>query len=108
MKDGLEGWATIMGNQGTTFLKEGGNTFKVVKETILTESFDISAPTSDKKKVHETTRKLKVGEILEVRQYGKKQEDTGLTRMKCRVQTDGLVGWVTMLGNTGIKFVETA
>merc|ERR1711957_252644 len=25
MKDGVEGWITVAGNQGTTFLKEGGN-----------------------------------------------------------------------------------
>ncbi|CAE7247041.1 ycf3 [Symbiodinium sp. CCMP2592] len=43
LADGTEGWATISGNQGTDYLQDGGGTFKVVKETLLTDDFEIGA-----------------------------------------------------------------
>merc|ERR1712113_1187734 len=66
MKDDLEGWITVSGNQGTTFLEDGGNVFKVVTETILTECFalDGSGAQDASRKVKDVTRKLKVGEVL--------------------------------------------
>mmetsp|Transcript_156952 Transcript_156952/g.285652 ORF Transcript_156952/g.285652 Transcript_156952/m.285652 type:complete len:771 (-) Transcript_156952:163-2475(-) len=104
MKDGLEGWITLKGNQGSVFLEEGGGTFKVVKETILTESFEIGASKETGKKFKD--RKLKEGELLEVCEWPTKQESTGLTRMMCRAMSDGLVGWATTVGNTGNVFIE--
>merc|ERR1719498_1350798 len=68
MNDGTEGWVTPVGNQGTIFLEDGGNIFKVVKETILTGSFVIGENTKQK------DRKLKVGEVVEVREWAKKEE----------------------------------
>mmetsp|Transcript_9346 Transcript_9346/g.16265 ORF Transcript_9346/g.16265 Transcript_9346/m.16265 type:complete len:1041 (-) Transcript_9346:62-3184(-) len=101
LSDGVEGWLTPVGNQGTVFLKEGGGTMKVVKETILTGSFKIGDK-DDKK-----TKKLKAGEIVEVREWGRKDDATGLTRTKVRVKSDGTIGWVTSIGNTGITFLQT-
>merc|ERR1719231_1464635 len=100
MNDDLEGWVTPVGNQGTVFLQDGGDKFKVVKETILTGSFVIGEDTKTK------DRKLKVGEICHVREWAKKEEASGLMRMKVRLQSDGQVGYVTTVGNTGIKFLE--
>merc|ERR1712012_339323 len=62
MEDGLEGWITVQGNQGSMFLQEGGNVFKVIKETILTESFEIQATKEKVRRVRDLTRKLKPGE----------------------------------------------
>jgi len=104
VKDDITGWVTIQGNQGTAYLKEGGGEYKVIKETLLTESFEIGAAPKDVKK--KTSRKLKVGEVMLVREWDKKDETTGLTRMKIKTKSDGLVGYVTTMGNTGIKFVE--
>mmetsp|Transcript_39347 Transcript_39347/g.83859 ORF Transcript_39347/g.83859 Transcript_39347/m.83859 type:complete len:928 (-) Transcript_39347:89-2872(-) len=98
-----EGWVTVKGNQGSVFVKEGGNNYKVVKETILTENFELD--TKSDKKSKEVTRKLKPGELLEVRQFSKKSS-TGMTRMKCRAMSDGMVGWVTTVGTSGTKFLE--
>jgi len=100
MKDNVEGWVTPVGNRGTIFMEEGGNLFKVAKETILTGSFVIGEDKGFK------DRKLKVGEILEVKEWARKEENSGLERMKVRVKSDGQIGWVTSMGNTGIKFVE--
>merc|ERR1712187_150929 len=100
MQDNIEGWVTVQGNMGTVFLKEGGGAFKVVKETIMTEPFDVGA-VKDKdasKKVRDTTRKLKPGEIVDVREWPKK-DDAGITRMQCRARIDGYLGWATTVGN---------
>lgn len=99
--DDMEGWVTPVGNQGTVFLKEGGNMFKVVKETILTGSFVIGDDATGQK-----DRKLKVGEVVEVQEWAKKEEKSGLMRMKVRVKSDGQLGYATSVGNTGIKFLE--
>merc|ERR1712137_657253 len=81
MKDDLEGYITVSGNGGTTFLQEGGRLFKVVKETVMTDNFDLDeAPIKgdvepkevgkvEPGKVTSTARKLKVGEVVEVREY---------------------------------------
>merc|ERR1712136_423973 len=82
MKDGVQGWVTLAGNQGSKFLEEGGNTFKVVKETILTESFGLetSASKESTRKLRDTTRKLKEGEFVEVREWPRKEPTSGLMR----------------------------
>jgi Ca2+-binding EF-hand superfamily protein len=99
MSDGVEGWVTPVGNQGTVFLQDGGDKFKVVKETILTGSFVIGEETETK------DRKLQVGQTVDVQEWAKKEEASGLMRMKVRA-SDGQVGFVTSVGNTGIAFLE--
>merc|ERR1719203_54586 len=106
MRDDLEGWATVTGNQGTIFLREGGNLFKVVKDTILTDTFGLTADKESSRKLKDTTRKVKEGEVLEVYEWPRKEEASGLTRMKAKVKSDGAVGWVTTTGNQGTVFAE--
>merc|ERR1712060_810227 len=110
IKDGTEGYVTVSDDAGAVFLREGGKIFKVVKETILTESFDLEDDLrrSRPRKRRVATRKLKVGELVEVREYPKKEEKSGLTRMKCKAKTDGRLGWATTLGNAGAVFLEVA
>jgi len=110
IKDGTEGYVTVSDDAGAVFLREGGKIFKVVKETILTESFDLEddAPKEQAPEKKVATRKLKVGELVEVREYPKKEEKSGLTRMKCKAKTDGRLGWATTLGNAGAVFLEVA
>jgi len=107
MKDGLEGWITTSGNSGTVFLKEGGNMWKVVKETILTEAFDVGE-SREVTQVRETVRKLKPGELLQVYEWPRTDEVSGLTRMKAKVKSDGSMGWVTTVGNQGTTFAALA
>lgn len=106
MKDNLEGWITTAGNQGTVFLQEGGNVFKVVKETILTESFDLESKKEETRKLKDTTRKLKEGEMLQMYEWPMKDEKSGVLRMKGKVLSDGSVGWVTTTGNQGKVFLQ--
>merc|ERR1712066_1200164 len=82
MSDGVEGWISVEGNQGTKYLVDCTGNFKVVKETILTDGFDL-AEKSATRSLHQQNRKLVVGETVEVREWPKKEEKSGLTRMKC-------------------------
>jgi len=103
--DGVEGWLTPVGNQGTVYLDEGGHMFKVVKETILTNCFVIGTDKEETRKLKESTRKVKVGEVVECCEWARKDEN-GLERMKVRVKSDDTIGWATSVGNTGIVFLE--
>jgi len=109
LKDQVEGWVTPVGNQGTLFLeeREGGLTMKVVKETILTPTFAIAGEgvKEETRKLKNTTRKLKEGELVEVREWMRKEEASGLMRMKVRT-TSGQIGWATAVGNSGAVFLE--
>lgn len=101
-----EGWVTAVGNQGTVFLVDGGSTYKVVKDTILTEEFTLESTSEETRKLKDTTRKLKPGEVVEVLEWPREEEVSGLMRMKVRAKSDGASGWATEKGNTGIVFLE--
>lgn len=108
MADNVEGWVTVESTKGSQFLVEGGSTYKVVKETILTDAFDLS-DTADKEKsmkLKDVTRKLKPDGLVDVLEWPRKDEQSGITRMQCRTKTDALVGWATTVGNSGIVFLE--
>jgi len=118
VKDGSIGWITVAGNQGKTFLEEGGNLYKVRKETPLTErppTGDVakaeaaggggggekgSHKAKDEKdtqcsgnKVVRLLRKGEVVEILEWERVGDEEEEKAAARIKARAKVDGVVGW---------------
>jgi len=97
-KDGATGWITALGDEGSVFCKQGGSFFKVIKETVLTESMDAGVGSSN--------RKLRNGEVLELLEFPQKEEKSGLMRMKAKARTDGAVGWVTTVGNTDTVFID--
>merc|ERR1712113_830365 len=100
MSDGLEGFITIRGNiSGADFVTDGGHLFIVVKDTILTPNLGLEGGG--------TTRKLREGDIVKVREWARKEEKSGLMRMKCQVKSNGVVGWVTTVGNQGSVYVES-
>lgn len=108
MSDGAEGWVSVSGNQGTIFLKDGGHLFKVVKETILTESFALDGQSAKEatRRLRDEPRKLKTNELVQVRSWMKKEEKSGLMRMKCRAISDGAIGWATVVGNAGTVYLQ--
>lgn len=105
MKDDQEGWVTMAGNKGGRFLEEGGNTFKVVKDTVLGESFEpgpcLGDPPGD------SSRTLKEGELVEVRQWPRREPESGTMRAQCRALSDGRTGWATSADSTGTIFLQT-
>eukprot|EP00927_Polykrikos_kofoidii_P053469 TRINITY_DN4803_c1_g3_i1.p1 TRINITY_DN4803_c1_g3~~TRINITY_DN4803_c1_g3_i1.p1 ORF type:complete len:785 (+),score=255.80 TRINITY_DN4803_c1_g3_i1:320-2356(+) len=110
LRDAIDGWVTPVGNQGTVFLQEGDLIMKVAKETILTADFDVGGSMQAKhqtRKLKDPTRKLKEGELVEVREWMKK-DASGLMRMRVKTRSDGRVGWATAVGNAGAVFLELA
>merc|ERR1712060_259008 len=108
MKDGIEGYITVAGTQGSIFLEDGGSVFKVKQETILTDSFELmtDAAKDSARKLKDTTRKLKPNELVDVYEWPKKEEKSGLMRMRCKAKSDGACGWATTVGNEGKVFME--
>ena len=51
---------------------------------------------------------LKEGELVEVREWMKKDESSGLMRTKVKTKTGGHIGWATAIGNSGNVFLELA
>jgi len=103
LKDDVVGWVSAVGNAGTVFLKEGGRQFKVIKETSLTEAFEIEG----KEELKEPAApKLKVGEVVEVQEWPKKEPNSGFLRLKVRRKSDGAVGWATSTGRQGAAFLK--
>jgi len=92
LSDGAEGWVSVAGNLGTTFLIEGGTSFKVVKETTLTECFEF-----DDVGTGAAPKKLQKADILDVLDWPER-EKTGALRMKCRLRRDGSAGFATVQG----------
>merc|ERR1719150_199712 len=56
--DTSEGWITVKGNQETVYLEDCAATFKVVKETILTDAFDLSEKKEVTRSLHQSNKKL--------------------------------------------------
>lgn len=105
-KDGKTGFVTVQGNAGTNYLEVGGDRFQVVKETILTDSIDLSLGSESVRKLKGSERKLKEGEVLEAIEFARKDEASGLMRMKVKTQSDGVMGWATVVGNQGTAFLQ--
>jgi len=99
--DGTVGYVTVKSNSGSITLLQGGDRLKVVKETSLAESLEVSGPAAK-----EPLRQLKVGEILEYLDEEKKDEVSGLLRVKVRAQNDKACGWASKVGNQGTVFLQ--
>jgi len=107
LKDDSEGWVSPTGNAGTIFIKDGGRQFKVMKETILTDSFELDgeAPKADEAAAPGevlSKRKLKAGEVLDALIWPR-TDKAGLVRLKVRAQSDSATGWATAVGNQAGK-----
>jgi len=98
VKDHKEGWATIVGNQGTVYLKPCGHFLACVKEAVMTSELSVA----DSK----TIRRISKGEILEVLEFERKDASCGVMRVKGRAVRDGAVGWISTAGNQGTLFLE--
>lgn len=100
LKDGTQGWATIAGNQGITFLVPGGRVFKVKALVPFTiDLMDVDG--------NEAVRKLQVGEFLEVMEWARTSKSImGVTRIQARATRDGAIGWVSVIGSDGTTFLD--
>jgi len=95
--DGTEGYVTIKGNMNTTYLKFQQSWYRVVKETVFTDNFEM--------KNFKVLRRLKEGDYIRELSRPTLEEKSGLYRMKAQAVDDNEIGWVTLKGNAGSQFL---
>jgi len=94
--DGVEGWVSIRGNKQSTYLQVLSYGYKVVKETVFTDIFEMEN--------FKVLRRLKNGDVLRCLCFPKLEEKSGLWRMQASAE-DGVIGWVTLKGNQGSTYL---
>eukprot|EP00930_Biecheleria_cincta_P032600 TRINITY_DN22604_c0_g1_i1.p1 TRINITY_DN22604_c0_g1~~TRINITY_DN22604_c0_g1_i1.p1 ORF type:complete len:2058 (+),score=625.53 TRINITY_DN22604_c0_g1_i1:78-6176(+) len=86
-KGGVEGWVTVKGNAGTTYVEEATKLYTVVREVSLQKEFASEAS--------EVVRTLVPDEAVEILEGPKKETFEAVTRIKGRALADDVVGWVS-------------
>jgi len=72
--------------------------YTVVKEIFLTSDLQVGS---------DTLRLLREGETLDVLEWDKKEESSGVMRMKVKARSDdGAVGWVTKASTDDVAFLK--
>eukprot|EP00933_Yihiella_yeosuensis_P021140 TRINITY_DN16810_c0_g2_i1.p1 TRINITY_DN16810_c0_g2~~TRINITY_DN16810_c0_g2_i1.p1 ORF type:complete len:1026 (+),score=251.65 TRINITY_DN16810_c0_g2_i1:78-3155(+) len=104
VQDGAVGWATIAGNQGTSFLEQGGNVFTCVQAVDI-----LKTPDDGPDAVVEVVRQLKKADIFEVLEF-RQQADSAVenpTRwVRGKAKSDGAAGW-TMICKDSTTYLES-
>jgi len=98
VKDGVVGYISITGNQGTKFLEPASGLFKVLQCVDLTQSFALNS--------EPPLRQLKEGELLQTIKWESKEPVSGIMRMKVRAKNDSSIGWVTLADAEGTTLVK--
>eukprot|EP00929_Paragymnodinium_shiwhaense_P028629 TRINITY_DN16564_c0_g1_i1.p1 TRINITY_DN16564_c0_g1~~TRINITY_DN16564_c0_g1_i1.p1 ORF type:complete len:371 (+),score=75.02 TRINITY_DN16564_c0_g1_i1:62-1114(+) len=98
VRDGEQGWTVEKGDTGTPFLSQSKVHYKVIKQISMTSSFELASA--------RTIRKLEINELLEVQDWEQVERKSGMKRLRAKANTDGAVGWVTTVTNTGEKHLE--
>merc|ERR1711972_940400 len=89
VRDQTQGWATLVGTDGTAFMEECGTAWQVSREAPLTVAFELES---------ETVRTLKVGDVVDVLEWDRKDETSGIVRMRVKVRGAPEIGWATKVG----------
>jgi len=97
LKDGAAGFLTMKDKTGVANLKQCELLVCTVSIAITTE-LDVAEGKS--------IRKLKVGEVLEVVNGFRQDEEHNLSRAHAKALKDGVEGWVTLKGAQGTEYVE--
>jgi len=88
---------TIKGNKNSVYLKFQQSFYKVIKESVLTDTLEMSN--------FKVVRRLKEGDYVRELSHPQLEEKSKLWRMKAQALEDGVVAWVTIKGNTGTTFL---
>jgi hypothetical protein len=91
-KDGLEGWITVTGNAGTTYVEETPSKVYTIKK---------KQPLLQKMEGGAAVREVAVDEVVEMIGDLKTEKADGMTRLKCKALSDGAVGWVIQRPRSG-------
>jgi len=96
-EDGTQGYVTIRGNKNSHYLSFQQPWYKVVKETVMTNMFEM--------KDFKPLRRLKEGEYVRSLSTPVAEEKSGLLRMKAQCVDEATLGWVTLKGSAGSMYL---
>merc|ERR1712232_1389596 len=97
--DGMTGWVTVKGNQGTHFLEE-------TRKPFFTCGRKGSLMDQDVKPGSGSLRELKEAEMLELIEGPHKVLMQDASRARVKFTKDGLIGWVTLRDKHGTTFAD--
>merc|ERR1711972_574826 len=92
----VEGSEEISINSFLTALSH--SCFIVVEDTLLTEGMDVNATAGDGSR---TLRRLRAGEVVQALDLPRHDDQTGLSRVHCRLVTEAIEGWATISNDMG-------
>jgi hypothetical protein len=96
--DSAEGWVSVKGNQGKTFLESVEKPFyQCLKDASLESDFDSGSALK---------QTLKADEILELVEGPRKESLGSVMRLRGKAVSDGKVGWFTVKDKSGKVFAE--
>eukprot|EP00929_Paragymnodinium_shiwhaense_P077109 TRINITY_DN3968_c0_g2_i1.p1 TRINITY_DN3968_c0_g2~~TRINITY_DN3968_c0_g2_i1.p1 ORF type:complete len:2044 (-),score=893.51 TRINITY_DN3968_c0_g2_i1:341-6472(-) len=96
--DKLEGWVTVQGNQGTSFLRDVPKPMYSVRRLVALEK--------EAKCASGIVREVKEDELLELLEGPKTEEVPDVKRARVKASKDNAVGFITISDRTGIVFAE--
>ncbi|CAK0822265.1 unnamed protein product [Prorocentrum cordatum] len=99
LRDNAEGWISVKGNQGTSFLEEVDKPYYVCSASM---ALDMDA----KGKSEVPVRALLAGEAVELVEGPLKERLQPNTRARGKAVSDGATGWVTVVSSRGATFLE--
>eukprot|EP00931_Biecheleriopsis_adriatica_P106256 TRINITY_DN8073_c0_g1_i4.p1 TRINITY_DN8073_c0_g1~~TRINITY_DN8073_c0_g1_i4.p1 ORF type:complete len:2013 (-),score=680.48 TRINITY_DN8073_c0_g1_i4:65-6103(-) len=99
LSDNLVGWISVMGNNGSVFLKEKSKPF-------LHSTVDLPLEKEFRCSDEAPVRTLKAEEVIEVIEGPRKDCLEPVQRVRCRACSDGATGWMTLKNSDGIAFAE--
>jgi len=93
-----EGYITVVGNKGSIFLKIHTFEYEVVKETVMTDQFEM--------KGFKVLKRLKAKDRFRALGFGLVEATSKAIRIKGRlVNNADLRGWATLVGNQGSAYL---
>merc|ERR1719221_1136014 len=99
MLDGMTGWVTLKGNQGTPFLEEIPKPFFACRRKGAMLDKEVKSEGG-------SLRELKEAEVLELIEGPQKVLMQDSSRARVKLTKDDLQGWVTLRNKHGVTFAE--
>eukprot|EP00929_Paragymnodinium_shiwhaense_P092567 TRINITY_DN5251_c0_g1_i1.p1 TRINITY_DN5251_c0_g1~~TRINITY_DN5251_c0_g1_i1.p1 ORF type:complete len:2225 (-),score=881.17 TRINITY_DN5251_c0_g1_i1:74-6748(-) len=100
--DGVTGWISLKGNQGTAFLEACEKPFMVCTQDMQLHSELRSGADAPPK------RAVKAEEVLEVRSGPKEDTQRPIRRLRVKACRDGASGWFTCEDSDGQRYAEAS
>mmetsp|Transcript_97686 Transcript_97686/g.285161 ORF Transcript_97686/g.285161 Transcript_97686/m.285161 type:complete len:1813 (+) Transcript_97686:1-5439(+) len=100
LTDGVEGWISVKGNQGSTFLQKVMKPFYACTKEVLLER-DFKSEGDDG-----AVRTLQAEEVLELLEGPRKETLEPSLRVRGKAVKDGAIGWLTVKDKKGVVFAE--